>query len=193
MTPPDREDAVYFDSPAAWGDWLRANAATAESLWVGFHKVRRGQPTRLSWPESVDEALCWGWIDGLRQRVDDARYRIRFTPRRPGSIWSAVNLAKIEALQAQGRLQPAGLAVFAQRQPERSQVYSHDRVTEPELAAEAQQRFEAHAAAWAYFQSCPPGYRRRLLHWISSAKQAATRARRLDQLIAACERGERMG
>lgn len=110
MTPADRADrspASYFDSPAAWADWLRANAATADALWVGFHQVQRGQPTPLSWPASVDEALCWGWIDGLRQRVDAQRDRIRFTPRRAGSVWSAVNVAKVEPLRAAGGGPPA--------------------------------------------------------------------------------------
>lgn len=196
MTPSERqserEQAVYFDSPAAWGDWLREHGASASSLWVGFHKVRPGQPAPLSRSEAVDEALCWGWIDGVRQRVDEARYRIRFTPRRPGSIWSAVNLAKIEQLRAQGRLQPAGLAVFEQRDAQRAGLYSHDRDTEPALEPAEQQRFELNAAAWAYFQNCPPGYRRTLIHWVSSAKQAATRARRLDRLMQACELGQRL-
>jgi uncharacterized protein YdeI (YjbR/CyaY-like superfamily) len=145
----------------------------------------------MTWPESVDEALCFGWIDGARARIDDDAYRIRFSPRRKGSIWSRVNIAKAEALIAQGRMQPSGLAAFAARTEQRSGVYSYEQ-GEPRLAPEQLERFMHARAAWTYFESAPPGYRRTITRWVVSARQAATRERRLDALIEACERRTRL-
>lgn len=176
---------VFFVSAAAFRAWLEQHAGQAKELWVGFHKVGSGQPS-LTWPESVDEALCFGWIDSLRKRIDESSYRIRFTPRRPRSVWSAVNLARVEVLVAEGRMRPAGLAAYARRTERTSRLYSYEQAGPAALTPEEQRQFQRPPRAWAYFESCAPGCRRTLLHWIASAKQPATRARRLAQLIAAC-------
>lgn len=182
---------LYFADAAAFRDWLAAHAETAPELIVGFHKLGSGTPS-MNWPDSVDEALCVGWIDGVRKRVDEHRYQIRFTPRRPGSIWSAVNIAKVERLIAEGRMQPAGLAAYALRRPERSAVYAFEQAQEPELSEPELRAFQRHEAAWAFFQATPPGYRKLMLHWVSTAKRSDTRARRLAELLAACLAGERL-
>lgn len=151
---------------------------------MGYRKVGTGLPS-MTWPESVDEALCFGWIDGVRQRIDDAAYHIRFTPRRPGSIWSAVNVAKVNALIAQGRMQPAGLAAFAARSEAKTAIYAFEREQPAELAAAELKAFQRHKAAWVWFQAQAPSYQRQMLHWVVSAKRPETRARRLEQLITA--------
>jgi len=184
-------DPVYFDDAGAFRAWLAAHAHEAAELLVGFHKVGSGRPG-MSWSESVDQALCYGWIDGVRKRVDDERYTIRFTPRKPGSIWSAVNIDKVAKLREQGLMAPAGEAAFARRSEERSRVYSHERETPAELSTAELARFRAQPAAWTYFDGCPPGYRRRMLHQITSAKKPETRAARLERLIDACAAGRRL-
>jgi uncharacterized protein YdeI (YjbR/CyaY-like superfamily) len=181
---------IYFEDAGALARWLRANADTASELIVGFMKAGTGAPG-LTWPQAVDEALCVGWIDGVRHRVDAHRYRIRFTPRRPGSHWSAVNIAKVEALQAAGRMTPAGLAAFAQRTEARSRRASYER-GEVVFSAGQLHTFRQVPAAWRYFEACPPGYRKQLTCWVVSAKQDATQARRLMQLIEACAAGRRL-
>jgi len=191
MTDTPLTEPLFFDSAAAFRAWLAQHAATAPELLVGFWKVGSGRPS-MSWSESVDEALCFGWIDGVRKRIDEQRYQIRFTPRRPGSIWSAVNLAKVEALIAAGRMQLAGLAVYEARDPAKQRVYAFEREQPAELSASELRQFRAAGAAWTYFEACPPGYRRVMLHWVCSAKRAQTRARRLAQLMEVCGRGERM-
>lgn len=177
--------AVFFANAAAFRAWLEQHAGRASELWVGFNKVGSGRPS-LTWPESVDEALCFGWIDSVRQRIDAHSYRIRFTPRRPRSIWSAVNLARVEILVAAGRMRPAGLAAFARRSDRKARLYSYEQTGCAALTPEEQRQFQRPPRAWAYFESCPPGYRRSLLHWVARAKHPATRARRLAQLMAAC-------
>jgi uncharacterized protein YdeI (YjbR/CyaY-like superfamily) len=181
----------YFEDAAAFRAWLAAHAHEASELLVGFHKVGSGRPS-MRWSESVDQALCYGWIDGVRKRIDDARYTIRFTPRKAGSIWSAVNIAKIAALREQGLMTAAGEAAYARRLEARSRVYAHEREVPAELAPEDLARFQAQHAAWAYFESCPPGYRRVMLHLIASAKKPETRASRLARLIEACALGRRL-
>jgi uncharacterized protein YdeI (YjbR/CyaY-like superfamily) len=140
----------------------------------------------MTWPESVDEALCFGWIDGVRRRVDESSYSIRFTPRRANSIWSAVNIAKVERLRAQGRMRPAGEAAFARRSEARSAVYAFEQPAIAELSVEELLAFQRDVVAWTYFESTPPGYRKTVLHWVTTAKKAATRADRLAKLMAAC-------
>ena len=183
---------TFFESAALFGAWLRAHGGHRTELIVGFWKVNSGRPS-MRWPESVDEALCEGWIDGVRQRIDAQAYQIRFTPRRPGSIWSAVNIAKMALLQVQGRLQPAGLQAFAGRLGHKSAIYAYEQPQPALLTPEEQAQFGLDAAAWAYFEACPPGYRRVVLHRITTAQRADTRARRLQQLIDACARRERLG
>lgn len=182
---------TFFASPADFRDWLAQHHASEPALLVGLRKVGSGQPS-MTWPEAVDEALCFGWIDGVRRRIDDTAYQIRFTPRKPGSIWSHVNVAKVEALLAAGRMQAAGLAAYAARSADRTGVYAFERSEPAALAPAEQQLFAADVQAWAYFERCPPGYRRVMLHWVVSAKQAATRARRLAQLMQACAEQRRV-
>jgi len=182
---------VFFEAAEDFRTWLAAHAHDARELLVGFHKVGTGKPC-MSWSESVDQALCFGWIDGVRKRVDDATYTIRFTPRKAGSIWSAVNIDKVAKLRAQGLMTPAGEAAFAQRSEDRSRVYSHERTTDAELEPADLARFQRHQAAWAYFEACPPGYRKRMLHVVTSAKKPETRAARLERLLEACAQGRRL-
>ncbi|HMS01395.1 MAG TPA: YdeI/OmpD-associated family protein [Gemmatimonadaceae bacterium] len=182
---------LFFATPAAFRDWLAEHHATASELLVGYYKVGSGRPS-MTWSESVDEALCFGWIDGVRRRVDDTAYTIRFTPRRPTSIWSAVNLAKIEVLTAAGRMQPAGMRAFEARQPARQAVYAFEQSTPAAFDREQEAVFREATDAWAFFAATPPSYRRTVTHWVVSAKQPATRARRLAQLIEACRAGRRL-
>ncbi len=182
---------VYFESPAAFRRWLEAHHGTASELIVGFHKSHTGRPS-LTWPESVDEALCVGWIDGIRRRVDDDRYTIRFTPRRRHSIWSLVNIRRVAALTAEGRMQPAGLRAFEARRDERSGVYAFERPAPAALGEADERRFKKHRKAWAFFQSQPPGYRTTAMHWVTSAKKAETREKRLATLITDSEAGLRI-
>ena len=182
---------VYFETADQFRAWLAAHAHTATELLVGFRKVGSGMAS-MRWSESVDQALCYGWIDGVRKRVDDDSYTISFTPRQPRSIWSAVNIEKVATLRAQGLMTPAGEAAFALRSEARSVVYAHERSTPAELPPEAEALFRRNAAAWAYFASCPPGYRRQVLHGIASAKKQETRDARLARLIAACALGCRL-
>jgi uncharacterized protein YdeI (YjbR/CyaY-like superfamily) len=159
-------------------------------LWVGFYKKDSGKPS-ITWAESVDEALCVGWIDGIRKSVDAERYRIRFTPRRKGSIWSAVNIRRVGVLTEEKRMRPAGLKAFAERLENKSGVYSYeqrrDQLEEPYAAILKKNR-----AAWAFFQAQAPYYRKTLGWWIVSAKREETRLARLKQLVEACARGQRL-
>jgi uncharacterized protein YdeI (YjbR/CyaY-like superfamily) len=176
-------EPTFFATPADLRAWLERHHADERELLVGFYKKGSGRPT-ITWPESVDEALCFGWIDGVRRSIDADSYSIRFTPRQKRSIWSAVNIKRAQELIELGRMTPAGLAAFEARTDDRSGVYSHERRTAAELDADQQARFEADAAAWAWFQSRPPSYRRAALHWVTSAKRPETRERRLATLIA---------
>lgn len=184
-------EPTYFDSAAAFAAWLDEHAATADELLVGFHKVGSGRPS-MSWPESVDEALCHGWIDGVRKRVDDERYQIRFTPRQAASTWSAVNIAKVAQLQAQGRMRPAGERAFALRTAAKSVIYAYEQPDSASLSPAELAAFRQQAAAWAFFEATPPGYRKVMLHWVTTAKKAETRASRFARLLDACRAGERL-
>lgn len=175
------DEAIFFESHAAWGEWLGEHGASHDELWVGFWKRGTDQPT-LTWEESVDEALCHGWIDGIRRSVDDQRYKIRFTPRRARSSWSTKNLNRVEELTAAGRMQPAGLAVFEAREVE-SASSSVDRSDPGELPPDYQQELEATPSALAFFEAQPPGYRRLSVRWVLDAKREETRLRRLRVLI----------
>jgi uncharacterized protein YdeI (YjbR/CyaY-like superfamily) len=176
---------IYFRSPADFGRWLEANHARRTELWVGFHKKETGRPS-LTWSESVDEALCYGWIDGIRKSVDATRYTMRFTPRRPGSVWSAINIRKVKALAAEKRMRPAGLAAFRARRGDRSGVYSFEQKT-ARLPPAYMRVFRENAAAWEFFRTRSDSYRRLTSHWVISAKQEETRRRRLGILVARSE------
>lgn len=179
---PEPRDPLFFSSPAEFRRWLARHHAAAAELWVGYWKKGTGIAS-LTWQESVDEALCYGWIDGVRKSIDARRYTIRFTPRRPGSNWSTINIRRIKELIRAGRLKPAGLRACQARDPAKSGVYSFERRSEARLPPDAEARFRTHMAAWEYFQLQPPGYRRVALHWILSAKREETRAKRLATLI----------
>jgi len=181
-------EPTFFADPAAFRAWLEQSHASARELWVGFWKRGSGRPS-LTWPESVDQALCYGWIDGVRRSLGEESYAIRFTPRTPRSTWSAKNVKRAEELSALGLMRPPGLQVFAARDPARTNLYSFER----ELAAlepEEERELRVHEAAWRYFEAQPPSYRKPVLHWIVSAKQAATRRRRFEMLIRSCAAGE---
>jgi uncharacterized protein YdeI (YjbR/CyaY-like superfamily) len=175
-------DPVFFTCADEFRGWLAAHHAGETELLVGYWKTGTGRPS-MTWSESVDEALCFGWIDGVRRRGDDTRYSIRFTPRKPGSTWSTVNVAKVAELTAAGRMTPAGLAAFAARRTDRTGIYSFERAADAALAPDEELIFRADAAAWEWFSAQAPSYRRVALHWVVSAKRAETRKRRLETLI----------
>jgi uncharacterized protein YdeI (YjbR/CyaY-like superfamily) len=172
----------FFATPAAFRTWLERHHADEDEVLVGFYKTGSGRKS-ITWPESVDEALCFGWIDGVRRGIDEESYSIRFTPRRKRSIWSAVNIKRAGELIELGRMMPAGLAAFEARTDDRSAVYSHEQRRAAKLEPEQEQRFRAQTAAWEWFQAQAPSYRRAALHWVTSAKRPETRERRLAALI----------
>lgn len=174
--------ARFFETPDELREWFEAHHESETELIVGFRKAG-STPRGITWSEAVDEALCVGWIDAVRRRIDDASYEIRFCPRAPSSIWSAVNIAKVARLTEQGRMRPAGLAAFERRSEQRSRVYSHERAADPELTEEEDAALRADPAGWAYFAARAPSYRRAALHWVVSAKRPHTRSRRLAALI----------
>jgi uncharacterized protein YdeI (YjbR/CyaY-like superfamily) len=181
---------TYFSSPIQFRDWLQDNHSTADSLLVGFYKKGSGKPS-LTWPESVDEALCFGWIDGVRKGVDAERYTIRFTPRKPASIWSSVNVRKMQMLIDEGRMQLAGLAAFEKRKEERSGIYSHEQKS-VELPEPYRTLLIANSVAWKFFEKQPASYRKIVSWWVVSAKQEKTRLTRIEKLIAHSAKAERM-
>jgi uncharacterized protein YdeI (YjbR/CyaY-like superfamily) len=171
----------FFKSPGDFRKWLEKHHAATQEQWVGYYKRDSGKPS-ITWPESVDEALCFGWIDGIRKSVDAASYKIRFTPRRPGSIWSVVNIKRVQVLSDEGRMRPAGERAFQARKENKSGIYSYeqrkDRLEEP-----YEKKLRRNKAAWDFFQAQPPSYRKAVSWWVVSAKQEETRLKRLDQLI----------
>lgn len=182
---------TFFATPGAFRAWLKKHHKTADELLVGFYRKDSGTPS-ITWPESVDEALCFGWIDGIRKKVNDKAYAIRFTPRRPGSIWSAINIAKVGELTKQKRMQAAGVAAFAKRTELKSRVYAYEQKDAATFDGSFEKTFRANKKAWVFFHAQAPYYRRLMTRWVASAKQPETRQRRLDKLIAACESGRRL-
>ena len=180
---------TFFETPEAFRAWLEENHETAIELSVGFRKKVTGQAS-ITWPQAVDQALCFGWIDGVRHSIDEDSYRIRFTPRRPKGIWSQMNIRRIEELQALGLVHPAGLAAFEAGKG-RTNEYSHERGVQVFSEAETA-KFQANAPAWANFQAFPPSYRKVAIHRVVSAKGAETRARRMTILIDACADGVKL-
>jgi len=180
---------AFFASAAEFHSWLERHHDSETALLVGLYKRATGRG--LTYPEALDEALAFGWIDGVRKRLDDEAYTIRFTPRKPKSVWSAINIKRVKQLTAEGRMQPAGLRAFAGRDEKKARQYSYERETQaldPALAAE----LRANRKASAFFEAQPPGYRKIATFWIMSAKQEATRARRLAHLIERSASGERI-
>jgi uncharacterized protein YdeI (YjbR/CyaY-like superfamily) len=184
-------EARFFATPADFRAWLEKHHATEAELLVGFHKKHTGRPS-MTWTESVREALCFGWIDGIRRSVGDESYTIRFTPRKADSVWSALNVRHVEELMRGGRMSPAGIAVFEARKSERTGVYSFEQRHLARLEPEQEKQFRADAKAWGFFQSQPPGYRQTAIFWVLSAKREETRARRLATLIDDSAAGRRL-
>jgi uncharacterized protein YdeI (YjbR/CyaY-like superfamily) len=181
----------YFKTSGDFRSWLEENHDRAKELLVGFHKKDSGKPS-ISYPEALDEALCYGWIDGVRKNINETSYSIRFTPRKPTSIWSQVNMKHVRRLTKLGRMKPAGLKVFEGRDKKRSKLYSFENRDKP-LEAKFVRIFRANGKAWVHFQSQPPSYRRVVQWWIRSAKQEETRLKRLRLLIESCAKGEHLG
>jgi uncharacterized protein YdeI (YjbR/CyaY-like superfamily) len=181
----------FFATPEAFRAWLDAHHERETELLVGFYKKDSGKPS-ITWPESVDEALSFGWIDGKRQRVDELCYTIRFTPRKARSNWSAVNVKRMAVLIAEGRVRPAGLAAFERRQPERTGIYAYENRKSAKLAPEAEREFRSNKKAWAYFETEAPSYRHLAIWWVITAKREETRRSRLATLISDSARGRRI-
>jgi uncharacterized protein YdeI (YjbR/CyaY-like superfamily) len=182
---------TFFPTPSDFRAWLKKNHRTAGELLVGFYKKESGRPS-ITWPESVDEALCAGWIDGVRRRVDDEAYTIRFTPRRKGSIWSAINIRRVKVLTAEGRMLPAGLAAFDARSDKKSGIYSYEQRHQARLEPALEKTFRANKKAWTFFSTVPPAARQTVIYWVATAKQPETRRVRLERLIKASAAGQRL-
>lgn len=182
--------ATFFPTPEDFRKWLEKNHTTEKELLVGFWKVGTKKPS-MTWSESVDQALCFGWIDGVRKSIDDESYSIRFTPRKPTSIWSAVNIRKVEELTKAGLMTEAGRKAFELRKEEKSAIYSHEK--EPAtLDPEFEKQFKANKKAWEFFSIQAPSYKKVMLHWIMSAKQEKTRLSRLEKTIRESELEKRV-
>jgi uncharacterized protein YdeI (YjbR/CyaY-like superfamily) len=180
----------FFKTQEDFRKWLEKNHETADELLVGFWKRGSGKRA-MTWSESVDQALCFGWIDGVRRRVNDEAYTIRFTPRRANSIWSKINIDKIAELKTKDLMRSAGLAAFEKRKDAKSAIYSYENQPK-EFAPEYEKRFQKNKKAWKFFEEQPPGYRRLMIFRVMSAKQEATRGKRLEELIAASAEGKRL-
>ena len=180
----------YFRSAEAFRTWLAANSSRARELWVGFYKKASGKGG-LTYKEAVDEALCHGWIDGIKKRVDEDSYTHRFTPRTATSIWSVVNLKRMQELLASGRVAAAGRDVYERRDPARTHRYSYEKAPAAFEGALAR-RFKANKAAWTYFQAQPEGYRKLVTQWVTGAVKEETRLRRLDVVIRDSAEGKRI-
>ena len=190
MTGEDGIAPAFYATPDAWRAWLEAHHAAEREHWVGFHKRDSGRES-ITWPEAVDQALCFGWIDGIRRRVDDASYMIRFTPRKRTSRWSMVNVRRVGELREAGLMRPAGMAAFEAR----SEVgtYSYEQRDAAAFDPERERRLREDTAAWAFFSAQPPWYRRTATHWVMSAKREETRDRRFGSLLACSGAGKRIG
>lgn len=174
-------DVLFFQSPADFRKWLEEYHTTAQELWVGYYKKSSGKPS-ITWPESVDEALCVGWIDGVRKSIDEDSYTIRFSPRKPNSIWSATNIKRAQELADQGLMQPAGLQAFQARQEDKSGIYSYEQ-RDDQFPEEYARKLQQNQAAWEFFQAQPAWYQKAARWWVVSAKKEETQLRRLDKLI----------
>ena len=183
---------TYFSTAQALRRWFAKNHRSADELLVGFHKTTTGTPS-VTWPEAVDQALCFGWVDGVRKGVDAARYTVRFTPRRPGSTWSAKNIESMARLESEKRLTAAGRAAFEGRTEKKSRTYSYERAEAAALEPKLEKEFRAKHAAWSFFEAQAPSYRRKVVHWVLAAKADEARMRRLRRLIQAFAAGKRLG
>jgi len=175
---------IFFLHQNDFRSWLEVNHRIEMELMVGFYKVDSGKPS-MTWPQSVDEALCFGWIDGVRKSIDQQSYQIRFTPRKKTSIWSAVNIKKVESLTQLGLMRAAGIEIFENRMANESNIYSDDSA-EVKFSEDLEILFRTHAKAWEYFQSLALSYRKLSTYWVMSAKQEATKLKRMNELICDC-------
>jgi len=182
---------VFFASPATFRAWLEKHHATATELWVGFYRKASGRPS-ITWPESVDEALCVGWIDGIRKSIDELSYMIRFTPRKRTSTWSEVNIGRVAALTKEGRMKPAGLKSFEERTEAKSGIYAYEQRKNAALDPATERQFRHHPQAWAFWTKQAPWYRKMTSWWIISGKREETRQKRLARLISESEAGRRI-
>ena len=179
----------FFRTQSEFSSWLERNHDTARELWVGYYRKSTGRRS-ISWPESVDEALCFGWIDSVRKSIDDDRYMNRFSPRRAGSTWSARNVERARELIELGLMRPAGRKAFEARAEDRSSIYSYEQRRVTPLDKRYERQFRRNKKAWTFFQSSPPSYRQAAIHWVMAAKRDDTRERRLETLIENSAKGE---
>jgi uncharacterized protein YdeI (YjbR/CyaY-like superfamily) len=183
--------AIFFKTPAKFRTWLARHGARESELIVGFYKLGSGRQS-MTWSESVDEALCFGWIDGVRNRIDEHSYKIRFSPRKPTSIWSAINIEKVRVLQAAGRMTKAGLDAFARRSEDKSRAYSYEQAKRAVLKPAQEAEFRKNKKAWKFYEAQPPNYRRMTAWYVISAKRPETRQTRLTRIIQASASGVRI-
>ena len=183
-------EVKFFATPEAFRQWLEQHHKVLKEQWVGYYKVKSGIPS-MTWSESVDEALCYGWIDGLRKSIDEKSYKIRFTPRKPKSNWSAVNIRKVAELKKLGKMTPAGLEAYKKLEEQKSKVYSFEQKN-IRLDKAFEQQFKANEKAWQFFQTLPPSVKKPSVWWVMSAKREDTRIRRLNTLIQCSEEGLRI-
>ena len=182
--------AIFFPSPADFRRWLEENHQIEAELLVGYYRVNTKKPS-MTWSESVDEAICFGWIDGIRKNIDDESYAIRFTPRNPKSNWSAVNIKKAEELIKLGKMTQAGMPAFEKRTENRSSIFSYENQPE-KLDPEFESRFQENPKAWEFFQRLAPSYKKTMIYWVMSAKMLETQISRLEKLMQACESGKKL-
>lgn len=183
-------EAIFFSNRLEFRKWLKANHKKETELLVGYYRVSCNKKG-ITWSESVDEALCFGWIDGVRRKIDDERYCNRFTPRNPKSNWSAINIKKVEELTKLGLMQPAGLEAYSKRTAEKSEIYSYEKIP-PKLSENFEKLFKVNKTAWKHFDALPPYYKKNVINWIMSAKQEKTKLSRLEKVIAASEKNKRL-
>lgn len=183
-------EAQFFKTPAAFRKWLIRHHATAKELLVGFYKTSSAKAC-MTWPESVDEALCFGWIDGIRKSIDPESYSIRFTPRKPNSTWSTINIRKMGALLEAGKMHAAGLAVFEKRNEKRSEIASYEKGRKT-LSKELELLLRSNKKAWAFLETQAPSYQKTSAHWVMSAQKEETKLRRLQELIRDSEAGKKI-
>ena len=181
----------FFATPALFRTWLEKNHATADELIVGFYKKASGKKS-ITYAEALDEALCFGWIDGVKRSLNETSYTQRFTPRRARSIWSLVNVKHVERLKKEGRMHPSGIAAYEQRDPKRTGIYAFENAP-LEISQEYEREFRKTKGAWEYFQTYPPYLKKTVSYWVMSAKKEETRTARLQKLIESCAKGERIG
>jgi uncharacterized protein YdeI (YjbR/CyaY-like superfamily) len=187
----ERDVATFFETAGEFAAWLEKHGASKSELVVGYYK-RGTQRGSMSWPESVDAALCFGWIDGVRKRIDEHRYQIRFTPRKPQSIWSAINVERVRVLKGEGRMREAGLKAYSHRSEKKSNIYSYEQKETATLEPSDEARFRKARAAWKFFEAQPRSYRQLVVWRIVSVKRPETRERRLAALIKASQQQRRL-